>query len=45
MILKDAFDGDFPVIKTVGDNKHLNITTSYLKGVDNADSAVQNKII
>ncbi len=42
--LKAAFEGDNPVIKTVGDNKHLNITTSYLKGVDNADSAVQTKL-
>ena len=42
--LKNAFDGDFPVIKTVGDNKHLNITTSYKKGVDNADSIVQVKL-
>ncbi len=42
--LKTAFDGDFPIIKTVGDNKHLNITTSYKKGVDNADSLVQSKM-
>lgn len=42
--LKNAFDGDYPVIKTVGDNKHLNITTSYLKGVDNADSMVQSRL-
>jgi SecD/SecF fusion protein len=42
--LKTAFEGDFPVIKTVGDNKHLNITTSYKKGVDNADSIVQVKL-
>jgi SecD/SecF fusion protein len=41
--LKAAF-GDFPVIKTIGDNKHLNITTSYLKGVDGADSAVKAKL-
>lgn len=41
--LKNAF-GDFPVIKTEGDSRHLNITTSYLKGVDNADSAVQTKL-
>ncbi len=41
--LKVAF-GDYPVIKTVGNNKQLNITTSYLKGVDNADSAVQTKL-
>ncbi|MEO8719756.1 MAG: protein translocase subunit SecDF [Ginsengibacter sp.] len=39
-----AFDGDFPVIKTVGDEKHLNITTSYLKGVNNADSAVISRL-
>ena len=42
--LKNAFDGDFPIIKTVGDSKHLNITTSYKKGVDNADSLVQTKL-
>jgi SecD/SecF fusion protein len=41
--LKNAF-GEYPVIKTVGDSKHLNITTSYLIGVDNADSAVQTKL-
>ena len=39
-----AFKGDYPVIKTVGDNKHINITTSYLKGVNNADSAVQARL-
>ena len=33
-----------PVIKTVGDDKHLDITTSYLKGVENADSAVQARL-
>ncbi len=42
--LKNAFEGDFPVIKTVGDNRHLNITTSYKKGVDNADELVQQKL-
>lgn len=42
--LKNALGGDYPVIKTVGDKKHLNITTSYLKGVDNADSAVLSKL-
>lgn len=42
--LKKAFEGDFPVIKTVGDNRHLNITTSYLKGQDNADVQVQQKL-
>lgn len=39
-----AFDGDYPVIKTVGDEKHLDITTSYLKGVSNADSAVEARL-
>jgi SecD/SecF fusion protein len=39
--LRDALGGDYPVIKTVGDNKHLNITTAYLEGVQNADSIVQ----
>ncbi len=41
--LKASFN-DFPVIKTVGDKKHLNITTAYLKGVDNADVQVQQKL-
>lgn len=38
--LRDAFAGDYPTLKTVGDSRHLNITTSYLKGVNNADSTV-----
>ncbi len=38
--LRDALGGDYPVIKTVGDSRHLNITTSYLIGQENADSAV-----
>lgn len=42
--LHKAFDGDNPVIKTVGDEKHLDITTSYLKGVNNADSAVESRL-
>ena len=42
--LKNAFEGDFPVIKTVGDSKHLNITTSYKKGLENADILVQQKL-
>ena len=42
--LKNAFAGDFPVIKTVGDSRHLNITTSYLIGQNNADSIVQTKL-
>jgi len=42
--LKTALDGDNVTIKTVGDNRHLNITTAYLKGVDNADSAVKTRL-
>ncbi len=42
--LKAALDGDNTTIKTVGDERHLNITTAYLKGVDNADSAVKSRL-
>ncbi len=42
--LRDALGGDYPEIKTVGDSRHLNITTSYLKGVENADSTVQTHL-
>jgi SecD/SecF fusion protein len=42
--LKNALGGEYPVIKTVGDSKHLSITTSYMKGVDNADSVVQTAL-
>jgi len=42
--LKKALEGDNPVIKNVEDKKHLNITTAYLKGVDNADVQVQQKL-
>jgi SecD/SecF fusion protein len=35
--LKDAFGGQYPEIKTVGDSKHLNITTAFMKG-DNRDT-------
>ena len=42
--LKKALDGDNPVIKNVEDKKHLNITTAYMKGIDNADSLVQQKL-
>lgn len=42
--LRDVFGGDYPVIKTVGDSRHLNITTSFMKGVENADSAVQTRL-
>lgn len=36
--------GENPVIKTVGDNHRLNITTSYLKEKNNADSLVEMKL-
>ncbi|MEO7120394.1 MAG: protein translocase subunit SecD, partial [Ginsengibacter sp.] len=39
--LHKSLGGDYPVIKTVGDSKHLNITTAYMEGVQNADSTVQ----
>ncbi len=42
--LKKALDGDNPVIKNVEDKKHLNVTTAYLKGQDNADALVQQKL-
>ena len=43
--LKKALDGDNITLKTVGqDGKHINITTAYLKGQDNADSLVQAKL-
>ena len=42
--LRTSFDDDNPVLKTVGDNRHMNITTSFMKGVDNADSLVQTRL-
>lgn len=42
--LSQAFEGDHPVLKTVSDSRHIDITTSYLKGVEHADSAVQTKL-
>ena len=42
--LRDAFDGEYPEIKTVGDNRHLNITTSYRIGQENADSLVLSRV-
>ena len=42
--LRDALGGDYPEIKTVGDSRHLNITTSFMKGVENADSTVQTHL-
>ena len=35
---------DNVVIKTVGDDKHLNITTAYLIGQENVDSTVESKL-
>lgn len=42
--LKNAFEGDNPVIKTVGDARHLDITTAFMIGVNNADSLVQARL-
>ena len=42
--LKKALDGDNVTIKTVGDSRHLNITTAYLKSDDKADSAVKARL-
>ncbi len=42
--LKTALDGDNVTIKTVGDSRHLNITTAYLKDDDKADSAVKTRL-
>ncbi len=42
--LKTALDGDNVTIKTVGDNRHLNITTAYLKADEKADSAVKARL-
>jgi SecD/SecF fusion protein len=42
--LRDALGGDYPEIKTVGDSRHLAITTSFMKGVENADSTVQQHL-
>lgn len=42
--LKATLDGDNVVIKTVGDARHLDITTSFMKGVENADSIVEARL-
>lgn len=44
--LKRAFNGENPVIKTIGDSKTLNITTSYLIDEHNkgADSLVEHSL-
>ena len=45
--IRDAYQSDLNdnvIIKTVGDNKHLNITTAYLIDQADADDAVQNKL-
>jgi SecD/SecF fusion protein len=42
--LYKSFNNEFPIIKTVGDSKHLNITTSYLIDKENADLEVRTKL-
>ncbi len=44
--LAKSFNGEFPVIKTIKDGKHLNVTTSYLikNTGENADSLVQRAL-
>jgi SecD/SecF fusion protein len=45
--IRNAYQTDLNdnvVIKTVGDDKHLNITTAYLVDQSDADDAVQNKL-
>jgi SecD/SecF fusion protein len=42
--LSKSFSGEFPIIKTVGDEKHLNITTSYLIEKENAEIEVRTKL-
>ncbi len=45
--LKEVFEGENPVIKTVGDDKTLDITTAYLikePRADYADSVVEHKL-
>ena len=42
--LAKSFNGEFPIIKTVGDKKHLNITTSYLIEKEDADLEVRTKL-
>ncbi|RYZ26796.1 MAG: protein translocase subunit SecD, partial [Chitinophagaceae bacterium] len=41
--LKNVF-GDYPIIKTVGDNRHLNITTSYRINEENVETDVKQKL-
>jgi SecD/SecF fusion protein len=41
--LKAAFN-EYPTIKTVGDERHLNITTAYKRSEANADNAVLQKL-
>lgn len=42
--LRSTLDGDNVVIKTVGDTRHLDITTSFMKGEENADSIVEARL-
>jgi SecD/SecF fusion protein len=39
-----AFEKEIPVIKTEGGENQLNITTSYLKNVNNSDSLIEQKL-
>ena len=43
-LLHNNLGGDYPEIKTIGDSKHLSITTAFMKGVENADSTVQEHL-
>ncbi|HVZ56256.1 MAG TPA: protein translocase subunit SecDF [Chitinophagaceae bacterium] len=45
--LKAAFEGDNPIIKTIGDNRTLDITTAYLidRTESNVDSLVETRLI
>ncbi len=44
--LKDNFDGEYPVVKTIGQDNHLNITTAYLikEPGQEVEAKVQNKL-
>lgn len=44
--LKDYFDGEYPVVKTIGQDNHLNITTAYLikQPGQEVEAKVQNQL-
>ena len=44
--LKDYFDGEYPVVKTIGQDNHLNITTAYLikEPGQEVEAKVQNQL-